>query len=510
MEIEPAVYYRLKQELGAHIDEAINARVEKERSLFGTYIGAGLKVVAAGLSICAVALGFLGWKSINDIDNAIKKAINDRLDSANPVVRYEYLLKNSAIDGILAALASAPREEFGRRQCFGSELTPNPQVVFLMSMLSDSHVSDKAKLKVLTFLFPRACENLITEISNTIKPLIDAKYSDPQDQVAIAEQILMFFRASKPSMFIPEVLRILQKNPGNQVISRLSAEYLLTVTQDEGAGLYQILSRYNDPAIQIVLLFARSRAQPKLAPDDALLHYAHNRIQQSPEYIVSREGGDISLAKLLYYLSVTSPDTIVFDRFFREMTNAISSEDPKVVLTKEDLWGGGHLRDWQVEVQMNRSERFKSIMRENLGQYRDFLGRVAEYFLLKIIPSGKVNKDELQSFGIWWPMTEAPPEQILSEYPAVYIESAPFHGVLVGDDKKSIDTATMKGNLIFVVRKTKGAYRLSLFESNRNELGVPSNQLPIIESIVELTNFETRDGLYLRIPGTDRVKVVPH
>src|SRR5215510_6436395 len=102
---EPSIY-KAKEEIVEFCSAYIDKRFESEKGLIKDYIGLGLKVAVAGIGIALVNFGFLGWRTYDDVNKSIQAEIKYRFNNDNPVLKYENLLKEAAVDGVIAGLTA--------------------------------------------------------------------------------------------------------------------------------------------------------------------------------------------------------------------------------------------------------------------------------------------------------------------------------------------------------------------------------------------------------------------
>lgn len=504
MDLETGTYYKLKQELTEHINQTVDARVEKERSLFSLYIGSGLKVGAVGLSICGLAIAFLGWQSIDKINKQITSLIEARLTEANPVVRYETLVKHSAIDGILASLAAQRATSDATGPC--RESLADPSIQFLTSMVGDKAIETRDKIRILSFLRPGACADLIAEISNIGVPLIQSTSSSSDVDAGFDLELMSYFRDGDPHSHYQDVLKIVEKYPGNETISRFAAEYLFSITPDEGASLYKTLSTYSDDYIQIVLIFARARIDKNIMPDSKLLNYANEKLNNLK--YSSSDLHELTISKLIYFLDNVPSDTNVFDQFFNEMNKAVLTHRLLAQLSSTDPWSGRHLRTLRVDfVEMGKDRLISHGI--NLGLYRDYMGKVAGRFWASVIQTHSVDAAQVNTLGAWLPRPD-PDFRTGTGFRnglSAFFEVASPRGTVTGDESQRVDLSKLGDNIVFAVTSKDAQFTLSLYGREFNE-GIPiEDQHPIIKNILQINDFGTPSGIYLRIFDTDRIKV---
>jgi hypothetical protein len=141
--MEEIAVYKAKEELLEHCSAYIDRKFESEKGLIKDYIGLGLKVAIAGVGIAVLTAGFFGWKSYDDVSKSVQAEIKARFNNDNPIVKYENLIKDAAIQGMIAALTT--RIESGKLFSDKDELS------FLTGALQDDGVNENRKFEILQF-----------------------------------------------------------------------------------------------------------------------------------------------------------------------------------------------------------------------------------------------------------------------------------------------------------------------------------------------------------------------
>ena len=104
--MDDAAFYKAKEEITDFCQTYIDKKFETEKSLIKEYMGFAAKIAIAGIGIAILTVGFFGLKTYDDVNKSIQAEIKSRFDNENPVAKYEGLVKEAAIDGVIASLTA--------------------------------------------------------------------------------------------------------------------------------------------------------------------------------------------------------------------------------------------------------------------------------------------------------------------------------------------------------------------------------------------------------------------
>jgi hypothetical protein len=212
--------YKAKEEIIEYCSAYIDKKFETEKGLIKDYIGLGLKVAVAGIGIAVLTAGFFGWKSYDDVNKSVQAEIKSRFNNENPIVKYENLIKEAAVEGIIAALTARID---GNDLFFSSE----DALGFLNRALQDDAISTDRKAAILQFatILPYSANK--DEIARSARKLIQVDFKDNRESgIRLMTRLLNLYSSADPRSFVTDALNILDKYKDEEVIAQSVSKML--------------------------------------------------------------------------------------------------------------------------------------------------------------------------------------------------------------------------------------------------------------------------------------------
>ena len=225
--MDEIAYYKAKEELTEACKNYIDKKFETEKSLITQYLGFAGKIALAGIGIAVLTVGFFGLKTYDDVNKSIQAEIKSRFSSDNPVAKYDALLKDAAIDGIIASLAV--RVEQSERISNAEEA-----LVFLTRALQDESVTVERKSQILE-LAVRLPSSSRSILARTARKLIQLDFKDNRESgIRLMNSLLKLYAVSDPNAFVTDALDIFEKYKDEATIRESVAEMLGTIEAGNG------------------------------------------------------------------------------------------------------------------------------------------------------------------------------------------------------------------------------------------------------------------------------------
>jgi hypothetical protein len=255
-------YYKAKEELTEVCKNYIDKKFETEKSLIAQYLGFAGKVALAGIGIAVLTVGFFGLKTYDDVNKSIQAEIKSRFSSDNPVAKYDALLKDAAVDGLIASLAV--RVEQSERISNAEEA-----LVFLTRALQDESVTVERKSQILD-LAVRLPSSVRPVLARTARKLIQLDFKDNRESaVRLMNSLLKLYALSDANAFVADSLDIFEKYKDEATIREGVAEMLGAIEPGNGNSIVAKLAPIQGTAVPFHVKMFDLRTNPDAKLDHA-------------------------------------------------------------------------------------------------------------------------------------------------------------------------------------------------------------------------------------------------
>ncbi len=261
----PISYYKLKDEIYDEVTSYIDKRFDTEKSLILSYIGWGSRIAIAGLGVAIVTAGFFGWKSYDNIDSTITAEIIKRFDKDNPVKKYDTLLKQSAVGGVIASL-SARIADPAKPRAFSDY---DDSVTFLSNALLDEDVNLQTKTSILEFAKALPSVSSREVLARSARKLIKVDNTDTREQTVLAlAQLIDLYSSVDAAKFATDILSIYDKYPSELNILRTVADSLIKSDNSQANRFVEKLAGMDDPVVKYAIFVENMKFQNDFKFDD--------------------------------------------------------------------------------------------------------------------------------------------------------------------------------------------------------------------------------------------------
>jgi hypothetical protein len=262
--MDELAYYKAKEELTEACKNYIDKKFETEKSLIAQYLGFAGKVALAGIGIAVLTVGFFGLKTYDDVNKSIQAEIKSRFSSDNPVAKYDALLKDAAIDGLIASLAM--RVEQSERISNAEEA-----LVFLTRALQDESVTVERKSQILD-LAVRLPSSSRPILARTARKLIQLDFKDNRESaIRLMNNLLKLYALSDANAFVTDALDIFEKYKDEATIRESVAEMLGTIEAGNGNRIVAKLAPIQGTVVPFHVKMFDLRTNPDAKLDHAWL-----------------------------------------------------------------------------------------------------------------------------------------------------------------------------------------------------------------------------------------------
>lgn len=297
-------YYKAKEELTEVCKKYIDEKFETEKSLITQYLGFAGKVALAGIGIAVLTVGFFGLKTYDDVNKSIQAEIKSRFSSDNPVAKYDGLLRDAAIDGLIASLAL--RAEQSERISNAEEA-----LVFLTRALQDDSVSVERKSQILELAvrLPSASRPIL---ARTARKLIQLDFKDNRESaIRLMNSLLKLYAVSDSNAFVIDALDIFEKYKDEATIRESVAEMLGTIEAANGNRIVAKLASIQGTVVPFHVKMFDLKTNPDAKLDSAWLESLVKKIIEGSSTFQSR----------------TREDTIIPTEFISAVNNLKDDDD---------------------------------------------------------------------------------------------------------------------------------------------------------------------------------------
>jgi hypothetical protein len=282
---EPS-FYKAKEELVGFCKSYIDERFDTEKSLIKDYLGFAGKVAVAGIGIAVLTVGFFGVKTYDDVNKSIQAEIKARFDKENPVAKYEVLLKEAAIDGVVAALiARIERDD----RLFGAE----ESLSFLTRALQDDSVSAERKSQILDFAARLPSPGNRQSLGRAARKLIDFDFKDNRESgVRVMNSLLRLYGSVDTNLNVTDALNILEKYKDEGEIVKGVSSLLDGADAASGNRIVPKLANYQGAVTRFRVAMFDLRTNPNAKLDEVWLTSLVKKMVEGSSTLSVRDSDD--------------------------------------------------------------------------------------------------------------------------------------------------------------------------------------------------------------------------
>jgi hypothetical protein len=290
--------YKIKEELTVGLTAYVDKRLETEKSLIISYIGWGARIAIAGLALAVLIVGFFGWKTYDDINKSIISEIKERFDKDNPVRKYDSLLKDAAIRGIVSSVRSQLIRS--RQNLYIDE--KSDYATFFANALQDVDVTTKEKIEIIEFASAISDSSLQSTIANSARHLIKTSASDnSDDNIQLMSRLVGLYatlnghRFGESADYTSDVIDIYTKTSDSKVYASV-AEYLLTANNAQSTALIKKVHESDDPRIRYAMMISELKFSDESKLDE---NYIRDLAKKSTEVRFGESDPIVTLSDLV-------------------------------------------------------------------------------------------------------------------------------------------------------------------------------------------------------------------
>jgi hypothetical protein len=388
--MDDAAYYKVKEELTETCKSYIDKKFETEKNLITQYLGFAGKVALAGIGIAFLTVGFFGLKTYDDVNKSIQAEIKSRFSSDNPVAKYDALLKDVAIDGVIASLAV--RVEQSERLVNAEE-----SVAFLTRALQDESVAVERKSQILE-LAVRLPQSSRPILARTARKLVQIDFKDNRESaIRLMNNLLKLYSSSDPNALVTEALDIFEKYKDEASIVESVAEMLGDLDPERGGRIVAKMAPIPGTVPKFHVKMFDLRTNPEAKLDSEWLNSLVKKIVE-----VGSE------------FSVRSREDTINPREFVSAVNKLKADDPNFWILCEAFAREARQKKMQVLYRDNdlfdRKAKHFIGLTVNQGTYlvdprmfTDFYAKIARAFLFRSSQFAKPAPEDLSVLEFWSP-----------------------------------------------------------------------------------------------------------
>jgi hypothetical protein len=241
--MDEVAYYKAKEELTESCKNYIDKKFETEKNLITQYLGFAGKVALAGIGIAVLTVGFFGLKTYDDVNKSIQAEIKSRFSSDNPVAKYDTLLRDAAIDGIIASLTA--RVEQSERISNAEEA-----LAFLTRALQDESVSIERKSQILE-LAVRLHYSTRPILARAARKLIQFDLKESRENgVRLMSNLVKLYASYDAASYLPDTLEIFERYKDEPAVTESIAEMLGSLDAEKGSRIVAKLAPIQGTAVR--------------------------------------------------------------------------------------------------------------------------------------------------------------------------------------------------------------------------------------------------------------------
>jgi hypothetical protein len=242
--MDEVAYYKAKEELTETCKNYIDKKFETEKNLITQYLGFAGKVALAGIGIAVLTVGFFGLKTYDDVNKSIQAEIKSRFSSDNPVAKYDTLLRDAAIDGIIASLTA--RVEQSDRISNAEEA-----LLFLTRALQDESVSIERKSQILELAVRLHSWNRPILARAAAGKLIQLDLKQSRESgVRLMSNLVKLYASYDAASYLSETLEIFERYKDEPAVTESVAEMLGSLDAEKGSRLVAKLAPMQGTAVR--------------------------------------------------------------------------------------------------------------------------------------------------------------------------------------------------------------------------------------------------------------------
>jgi hypothetical protein len=450
--MDDGAYYKAKEELADFCTAYIDKKFESEKGLIKDYIGLGLRVAVVGLGIAVVTAGFFGWKSYDDVNKAALAEINSRLDKDNPVVKYDRMIKEVAIDGVVSSLTAQINQ--------GDRFLSDDDINFLVRALQEDGITVDKKSEILSFAATVPFSETKAQFARAARKLIQADFKDYRESgIALMRSLIRLYISDRPNAYVTDALNIMENYKDEDVIAQSVSAMLDQLDPQDASRILKKVESRTDEISKFHIQMFNLRTNPQATLDEPFLTSV---FQNALEFSFGQER--ISLTDIFNATSALGSDNTQLWQ--------VCALFAKQAIAK-DYWMEYRFRD---QDRFGEGERKPGLALATKGAsfglpiklYGQFLSEVSKIFLVRSSWFTTPDVEDLSTMSFWMPkisgrLPNKAPQN--SDYKTYFLYQG--GGEIKGDTGEKIADGRVSGRLAIAIEAVNGAPTLNLFWRDR-------------------------------------------
>jgi hypothetical protein len=229
---------KAKEEITTALTGYIDKKFDNEKNLNVNYIGWGARIAIAGLAFAVLVVGFFGWKSYDDINRSISAEIKNRFDKDNPVNKYDAILKEATVRGVLDSLNSQLNQE--RKRKF--PLDKDAYSTFLVNEFEDTSLPIGSRISIVQSATLIPDNSIRIGIANSARHAFKVMGED--DAKSLAPLLIDLYSSVNPNEFSSDILATIDRFSDDPKVIRSASMALLKTNKDKVDDLIKRLSSW--------------------------------------------------------------------------------------------------------------------------------------------------------------------------------------------------------------------------------------------------------------------------
>jgi hypothetical protein len=486
--MDDAAFYKAKEEITDFCQTYIDKKFETEKSLIKEYMGFAAKIAIAGIGIAILTVGFFGLKTYDDVNKSIQAEIKSRFDNENPVAKYEGLVKEAAIDGVIASLTA-------RIQQNSNFFSGEDSLGFLTRALQDDLVSAERKSQILDFAVLIPYTNYRDPLARAARKLIQFDFKDNRESgVRVMSSLLKLYSFADANSFVTDALNILEKYKEETIVVKRVAEMLDKVDAGNGNRIVTKLAMSQNPVSHFHVVMFDLRTNPEAKLDTAWLVSIVQKAIDNGSVFSFRDNEDVvSLSEIMIAINRLKVDDKNVWTLCEIFANEARQRGLKIIFSQQSEYGDQNGKPYVGLAQKSSTQFVERQL------YSSLFLKVAKAFFVRSLQLSKPTAEDLSVLEFWSAkQSDGSKLTTASSGPEGAVNYKPFFLYSSsGDIKNEAGTiiAQERPNKLLAIRVEQENARPILRVYWRDPLGV-LNQLSVLGLMgVERSGFRIRTGV---------------